>query len=132
MITQAKARELAQRFGVRMCDENGDTHNEELYCLGLDDIIDMAKALAQQEQEPVAYIPLKALEQLKPPMLVLNNVPIYGYSAEGAVAVYTNPSQRTWAGLTEEDKKEYVAQDFGGNRLDAMDWAAKRLQEKNT
>lgn len=39
---------------------------------------------------------------------------------------------RSWAGLTEEDKKEYVAQDFGGNRLDAMDWAEKRLKEKNT
>lgn len=48
---------------------------------------------AQPEQEPVAHIPLKALEQLKPPMLVLNNVPVYGYSAEGTVAVYTTPPQ---------------------------------------
>lgn len=39
---------------------------------------------------------------------------------------------RSWTGLTVEDKKEYVAQDFGGNRLDAMDWAEKRLKEKNT
>jgi len=49
MTTQTEARELAQRFGVRMCDENGNTHGEELYCLGLDDIIDMidmTKALA--------------------------------------------------------------------------------------
>lgn len=37
-----------------------------------------------------------------------------------------------WVGLTDEDKKEYVAQDFGGNRLDAMDWTEKRLKEKNT
>ena len=37
-----------------------------------------------------------------------------------------------WVSLTDEDKKEYVAQDFGGNRLDAMDWAEKRLKEKNT
>ena len=41
-------------------------------------------------------------------------------------------SQRTWVELTLEDKEEYVAQDFGGNRLDAMDWAEKRLKEKNT
>lgn len=41
-------------------------------------------------------------------------------------------SNRPWVGLTDEDKKEYVAQDFGGNRLDAMDWAEKRLKEKNT
>ena len=38
---------------------------------------------------------------------------------------------RPWVGLTDEDKKEYVSQDFGGNRLDAMDWAEKRLKEKN-
>lgn len=37
-----------------------------------------------------------------------------------------------WVSLTDEDKKEYVAQDFGGNRLDAMEWAEKRLKDKNT
>jgi hypothetical protein len=40
--------------------------------------------------------------------------------------------KREWVGLTDEDKKEYVAQDFGGSRLDAMDWAEQRLKEKNT
>ena len=45
--------------------------------------------------------------------------------------VATPRPQRTWVGLTDEDKKEYAAQDFGGNRLDAMDWAEKRLKEKN-
>ena len=39
--------------------------------------------------------------------------------------------QRTWVGLTIEDKEEYLALDFGGNRLDAMDWAARKLKEKN-
>jgi hypothetical protein len=38
---------------------------------------------------------------------------------------------REWVGLTMEDKQEYVALDYGGNRLDAMDWAEKRLKEKN-
>ena len=41
-------------------------------------------------------------------------------------------SQRTWVGLTVEDKMAFLAQDFGGNRLDAMDWAEERLKEKNT
>jgi hypothetical protein len=41
-------------------------------------------------------------------------------------------ARREWHGLTDEDKKEYVAQDFGGSRLDAMDWAEQRLKEKNT
>ncbi len=37
-----------------------------------------------------------------------------------------------WVGLTLDEKKEYLAQDFGGSRADAMDWADKRLKEKNT
>jgi len=41
-------------------------------------------------------------------------------------------SQRQWVGLTLEEKQEYLAQDFGGSRVDAMDWADKRLKEKNT
>jgi len=48
-------------------------------------------------------------------------------------ALYTTPQpQREWVGLTLEEKKEYLAQDFGGSRSDAMDWADKRLKEKNT
>ena len=43
-----------------------------------------------------------------------------------------NRMEREWVGLTMEYKQEYVAQDYGGNRLDAMDWAEKRLKEKNT
>lgn len=47
--------------------------------------------------------------------------------------LYTRPQPAAqWVGLTMEDKKEYVALDYGGNRLDAMDWAEKRLKEKNT
>lgn len=41
-------------------------------------------------------------------------------------------AQREWVGLTLEDKKEYLAGDFGGSRADAMDWTDKRLKEKNT
>lgn len=39
--------------------------------------------------------------------------------------------RKEWVGLTLADKEEYLALDFGGNRLDAMDWAARRLKEKN-
>jgi hypothetical protein len=39
---------------------------------------------------------------------------------------------KPWVGLTLEEKQEYLAQDFGGSRADAMDWADKRLKEKNT
>ena len=39
--------------------------------------------------------------------------------------------RKEWVGLTLADKEEYLALDFGGNRLDAMDWAARKLKEKN-
>lgn len=44
----------------------------------------------------------------------------------------TQVYKKAWVGLTDEDKKEYIAQDFGGSRIDAMDWTEKRLKEKNT
>lgn len=41
-------------------------------------------------------------------------------------------AQRQWVGLTLEDKEEFLALDIGGSRLDAIDWAARKLKEKNT
>jgi hypothetical protein len=49
---EREARELASQFGSRMCDENGDTHGEELYCFSLDDIIAIKEVLAQPPQRP--------------------------------------------------------------------------------
>ena len=51
------AEAMAKRYGVRMCDENGDAHGEELYCVGIDDIADIIReALAEPvKQEPVAW-----------------------------------------------------------------------------
>ena len=37
------AEAMAKRYGVRMCDENGDAHGEELYCVGIDDIADIIR-----------------------------------------------------------------------------------------
>ena len=36
-----------------------------------------------------------------------------------------------WIGLTDEDKQAFLNQDFGGSRLDAMDYAEKVLKDKN-
>lgn len=44
------ARELATRHGIRMCDEDGDTHGEELYCVGVDDIVEIIKQVAAGER----------------------------------------------------------------------------------
>ena len=100
-MNEDKARELAKRFGVRMCDENGDTHDEELYCLGLDDIIEMAKALAQPEQEPYGYVRADG-----------QGIFIYGehqfQNTQGAelIPVYTTPPQRK--PLTDEEFLELL------------------------
>jgi adenosylmethionine-8-amino-7-oxononanoate aminotransferase len=40
------ARHIADTFGTRMCDENNDTHGEELYAMGIDDIVDSIKLVA--------------------------------------------------------------------------------------
>ena len=46
------AEAMAKRHGVRMCDENGDTHGEELYCVGIDDIADIiCEALAEPDMK---------------------------------------------------------------------------------
>ena len=37
------ARHIASTFGTRMCDENGDTHGEELYAMGIEDIVETIK-----------------------------------------------------------------------------------------
>jgi len=40
------ARHIADTFGTRMCDENNDTHGEELYAMGMDDIVETIKLVA--------------------------------------------------------------------------------------
>lgn len=48
------ARDLVEKFGTRMCDENGDTHGEEIYAMGVDDVIDIIKLVAAKEREEIA------------------------------------------------------------------------------
>lgn len=50
------ARYLAARHGSRMCDEDGETHGEELYCVGVDDIVEIIKQVAAHEREACAKL----------------------------------------------------------------------------
>lgn len=50
------ARHIATTLGSRMCDENGDTHGEELYCMAFDDIVDSIKLVADKEREACAKV----------------------------------------------------------------------------
>jgi hypothetical protein len=56
------ARHIADMFGTRMCDENNDTHGEELYAMGMDDIAETIKLVAAKEREACA----KVCEELPP------------------------------------------------------------------
>jgi len=92
-MTHTEARALASQFGTRMCDENGDTHGEELYCFDLDDIIALKETLAQPEQEPVAIL------NHAHGVHTFRNVNLKGLP-DGEYLIYTHPAQRTWVGLT--------------------------------
>jgi hypothetical protein len=50
------ARHIADTFGTRMCDENNDTHGEELYAMGMDDIVETIKLVAAKEREACAKL----------------------------------------------------------------------------
>ena len=77
----------------------------------------------EPEQEPVAWMRKDE---------TCTDCFVWERTDEHTIPLYTTPHKRTWAGLTDDDKMAFLAQDFGGNRLDAMDWAEKRLKEKNT
>ena len=84
------------------------------------------EALAQPEQEPVAYINVeqRKLEWAKymtwdtPTVVNLPKIPLY-----------TSPPQRTWVGLTDEQMETtHWSPDF---RAGAK-WAEAKLEDKNT
>jgi len=50
------ARHIASSHGTRMCDENGNTHGEELYAMGIDDIVDTIVLVAAKERERLAKV----------------------------------------------------------------------------
>lgn len=50
------ARELATRHGTRMCDEDGETHGEELYCVDVDEVAEIIKRAAAHEREACAKV----------------------------------------------------------------------------
>ena len=67
------ARELATRHGSRMCDENGETHGEELYCVGVEDIAEIIKQVAAHEREACAKVCDKYAEESNNPMNFAEN-----------------------------------------------------------
>ena len=75
------ARHIAATLGSRMCDENGDTHGEELYAMGIDDIVDAIKLVAEAEREACAILAQKTVCDTHIP----TGVKIYGTAAAKAI-----------------------------------------------
>ena len=131
MTTQTEALRLA----LEALEHEAEIGNDDAYRKEREAI---KEALAQPEQEPVAFICEFYADEGHPfvsfePVTHGTNTPLYSTPPPVPPAhKRTWVNATTWRGLTDEDKKEYVSQDFGGNRLDAMDWAEKRLKERNT
>jgi len=85
--TETEAQRLAAE--LQRAFNDGAFCVEKIVCNG--DLIGAAAPEAAKPAEPVAYVPTDALAQIKPPTLLLRGVPLYGYAAEGATAVYTAP-----------------------------------------
>ena len=47
-MTQDQLRTLARTYGLRMCDEDGETHGEELYCFDLWELKELIIAAIQE------------------------------------------------------------------------------------
>ena len=97
------------------------------------------KELEKQEHgEPVAWMKEQWSPDCGPYVEIYRDDEMGWRDRKEWTPLYTTPyvpegrQQRTWVGLTTDDKEEYLVQDFGGNRLDAMDWAEQRIKEKNT
>ena len=123
-----KLTDAADGFSV-----SGVYFNEELWakkCLNgaYDAIIAIKEALAQTEQEPVAWAQFSETGNL----IDLLEEPCGGY-----VPLYTTPPQRTWVWLTDEEIADTVVE-MNGNEPTGLFWRdlthaiEAKLKEKNT
>ena len=114
----------------RMCQEAAAALRQAIANKALDRMAENERQLGIQMQpdEPVAWVEPEFWSYLERS----NCGTAYRLPDGKRQPLYTRPQPTVWVGLTLEDKQEYVAQDYGGNRLDAMDWAERRLREKNT
>ena len=102
--------------------------NDEAQCGRYDEAITaIKKALAQPKQEPVAWMYVNIdgeCEQIE-----------YGepFDDPDTISLYTTPPQRTWVGLTEQDKME-ISDKLGLMDvawLDLMEAIEAKLKDKN-
>ena len=94
------------------------------------------EALAQPplpEQEPLEYWNAVEgwvkIDEVRKHFDAVNCGTIYKHGGEGRVPLYTAPAQRPWVGLTEDEKFEMAAAQYGWE--DLLIAAEARLKEKN-
>ena len=95
----------------------------------------LKEALVQPEQEPVAYINIEkrrlewAYDYMSWDTPTVVNLP--------RIPLYTTPQQRTWVGLTEEEKKNIFLKWYGkhwaytSQLQSVMDSVETKLKDKN-
>ena len=88
-------------------------------------IIAVKEALAQSEQEPVAHV--SSVQSGSPLMCGLSE-----WERQGLVSLYTTPPQRTWVGLTDEQKLALCKQFPDHLTFNAIHAIEAKLKEKNT
>ena len=90
------------------------------------------------EQEPVAWMSEHRFDELRKGFTVMTTL-TKQIAFEDDVALYTNPPQRTWVGLTDEEIKAFDA--WHDNREEEVGWCnpseivayiEAKLKEKNT
>jgi hypothetical protein len=93
--------------------------------------IALRDALAQQEQEPVAWASWRELARIKD---FDANIYANGYF-DNAVPLYTHPPRREWQGLTEEDMEDllplYSDPNTDAEMLEFASAVEAKLKEKN-
>ena len=117
-----------ERKVMKMALEALERCGSENYVIEREAIAALRQALAQPEQEPVAWIENVRLDWLtkhgdKPDMYTL----VTKYKSGYDVPLYTAPPKREWVGLTDEEKQFFKAMGFS-----YIDIVEAKLKEKNT
>ena len=113
-------REAAQQALEALEATHYDVGSAERQRLETEDAITaLRKALAQQEQEPVAWVNAEHLQGLT--LGYYGHAEIYTDESQGRVPLYTHPPRREWKGLTKEE-------------IESFEWhlSADRAYEKHT
>ena len=111
---------------IEFVHDTGDTQTFDM-CYAKPALAAIKEALAQPEQEPVAWITPDGEGfriRFSPPV---NDVPL------GWDALYTTPPQRAWVGLTHDEVNQFAAGCHLGKSVQGAIYEAEaKLKDKNT